>query len=268
MNIISSSKNPVIKEVKSLKNRKSREEKKLFFIEGIKITEEALKENAEIVRVIVSEEFVSREDSVHLMKTIESRGCKCFILPEKLFKEISDTETPQGIMAVLRTRHFGIDEIVRENASLVILDAVQDPGNMGTIIRTADAAGFDGIIMSKGCVDVYNPKVIRATMGSIFRVPFNFSENLTDTIRILKSKDIRVIAAHLKGDKNYFELDMDGNIAVVIGNEANGISDDVTVLADELVRIPMVGRTESLNASVAAGLLMYEVLRQRWNKKN
>jgi TrmH family RNA methyltransferase len=264
MNFVSSSKNPVIKEVRSLKNRKSREEKKLFFVEGIKIIEEALKENAEIVRVLVSEEFVSREDSVPLMQIIESRGCKCFIIPGKLFKEISDTETPQGIMAVVRTKHSGIDEIIHQNSSLVILDTIQDPGNIGTIIRTADAAGFDGIIISKGCVDIYNPKVIRATMGSIFRMPFHFSENLVDTIRILKSMDIRVIAAHLKGDKNYFELDMSGNIAVVIGNEANGIRDDVSVLADDLVRIPMAGRTESLNASVAAGLLIYEVLRQRW----
>ncbi|HHW48412.1 MAG TPA: 23S rRNA (guanosine(2251)-2'-O)-methyltransferase RlmB [Clostridiaceae bacterium] len=267
MNYISSSKNPLIKEVKSLKKRKCREDKNLFFVEGIKITEEALKENAEIVRVLVSEEFVSKENSAPLMRAIESRGYKCFILPEKLFKEISDTETPQGIMAVVRAKHSGINEIIHENSSLIILDAIQDPGNMGTIIRTADAAGFDGIIISRGCVDIYNPKVIRATMGSVFRVPFHFSENLADTIRTLKSRDIRVVAAHLKGDKNYFELDMKGKIALVIGNEASGISDEVTVLADDLVLIPMAGRTESLNASVAAGLLMYEVLRQRWNKK-
>jgi len=267
MNFISSNNNPVIKEVKSLKNRKFREEKKLFFIEGIKITEEALKENAEIVRILVSEEFVSREDSAPLMQRIESVGYKCFIIPAKLYREISDTETPQGIMAVVKVKHFGIDEIIREKSSLVILDTIQDPGNMGTIIRTADAAGFDGMIISKGCVDIYNPKVIRATMGSVFRMPFNFSEDLTDTIKVLKSKNIRVIAAHLKGDKNYFELDMKGNIAVIIGNEANGIRDDVSALADDLVRIPMAGRTESLNASVAAGLLIYEVLRQRLHGK-
>lgn len=137
---------------------------------------------------------------------------------------------------------------------------------MGTIIRTADAAGFTGIIVSQGCVDVYNPKVLRSTMGSIFHIPLFFSDNLGETIQILKSKGTKIYAAHLKGTSNYFQLDMHNDTAIIIGNESKGISAEIAALADELVKIPMIGKAESLNASVAAALLMYESVRQRINQ--
>lgn len=149
--------------------------------------------------------------------------------------------------------------------NIVILDSIQDPGNMGTIIRTADAAGFRGIIISKGCVDPYNPKVLRTTMGSIFHIPLHLCDNLKKTLTEIKASNIRIYATHLKGSKNYYETDMTGNVAIIIGNEANGISNESQLMADELIRIPMPGKAESLNASVAAGLLMYESLRQRAN---
>lgn len=265
MNTITSSQNPLIKETKSLKNRKYREEKKLFFVEGTRLVEEALKENAEIVRVLLSEQQLApKNDHVsRLLHEIRMRNYETFILPERLFKEISDTESPQGIMAVIRIRYYSLDEIIGNSNLFVMLDSIQDPGNLGTIIRTADAAGFTGVIVSKGCVDVHNPKVLRSTMGSIFRIPVCFSSSPAESVRHLVSQGIMVCAAHLEGVVNYFELDMRNNIAIIVGNEANGICEEVACSANILVKIPMVGRAESLNASVAASLLMYESVRQR-----
>lgn len=263
MNLITSNKNSIIKDVKSLKNKKNRDEKKSYFIEGIKMVEEALKEEADITTIFFSDEFILRESTSSLVNIITASKLKYFTIPEKLFKEISDTENPQGILAIVRQKDTILEKIINNNSSLIILDKIQDPGNIGTIIRTADAAGFDGIIISKGSVDIYNPKVVRSTMGSIFRIPVYFSENLVDTIKTIQLKGTKVIAAHLKGNKNYFEFDMSGAIAIIIGNEANGISDDIAALADSLVLIPMAGKTESLNASVAASLLIYEVYRQK-----
>lgn len=259
MNIITSSKNPIIKEVKALKNRKFREQKKLFFIEGIRFVEEALKEKADIVRIFLSQQFYeNRQDFVR--DILES--CEIFVISDALFKEISDTDTPQGVLAVMGMKYYDINNIKSNNNLFIVLDSIQDPGNMGTIIRTADAAGFTGVIASKGCVDIYNSKVLRSTMGSIFHIPLYQCENIIEGLNILKANRIKVYAAHLGGKSNYFDIDMKDNIAVIIGNEANGISDDVAACADELVKIPMPGRAESLNASVAASLLIYESVRQ------
>lgn len=138
---------------------------------------------------------------------------------------------------------------------------------MGTIIRTADAAGMTGVIVSKGCVDVYNPKVLRSTMGSIFHIPICQSQDIFETMDRMKKRGIKICAAHLEGSCDYFDLEYKNNIAIVIGNEANGISEEVKNFADILVRIPMPGRAESLNASVAAGILMYEILRKNIGKR-
>ncbi|MCR4434878.1 MAG: RNA methyltransferase [Clostridiales bacterium] len=263
MNYITSSQNPVIKELKSLNKRKSRGAENLFFVEGLRIVEEALEEGADIVRVLVSQEFTGTAAGKALLKNIRSKSIKLFILANSLYREMSDTKNPQGVMAVIKSKPLSLEEIMVKNKFLVILDSIQDPGNMGTIIRTADAADAGGVIVSKGCVDIYNPKVLRSTMGSIFRVPVFLSADLEDTIKIVKSKGIRVCAAHLNGDISHFQLDRSPKTAFIIGNEANGISDEVAALADILVKIPMPGGAESLNASVAAALLMYEAVRWR-----
>ena len=263
MNLITSSSNPLIKQVKSLKYRKNREEADLFFIEGLRLVGEALKEKADIVKVLVSEQFAKDNDEKDILLQVEAGSYEAFVLPDRLFKEICDTEAPQGILAIVKMKPFCLDDILSGDNHIIMLDSLQDPGNMGTIIRTADAAGFSGVIVTKGCVDLYNPKVLRATMGSIFHMPLCFVEDALDALKLLKSRNIKVYAAHLSGSHNYFELDLKGNIVIIIGNEANGISEEIAASADRLVRIPMFGKAESLNASVAAGLLMYEVLRQR-----
>lgn len=263
MDLITSNKNPVIKEIKALFSRKYREESRLYFIEGIRFVEEALSEKAEIERILISERLPYNKGGEEIIAKVRSAGFNYYSLSEKLFKEISDTESPQGIMAVLKARNWNLPDIIEDRNNILVLESLQDPGNMGTIIRTADAAGITGVILSKGCVDIYNPKVLRSTMGSVFRVPIYISNDLHETIQTMKSKGIKVYAAHLKGNINYFEANFKVNTAIVIGNEANGISDDVAEVSDMLVKIPMIGRAESLNASVAASLLMYESVRQR-----
>lgn len=264
---ISSAQNPLVKEVKSLKNRKNREEKGLFFVEGARLVEEAFSSGAEISRVFVSEQYASSRSNGGT-DLAARQGVDAYILPDKLFKEISDTDNPQGIIAVIKVQKYELEDIIpRPERFFVILDAVRDPGNMGTIIRTADAAGVGGIILSSDCVDIYNPKVLRATMGSVFHIPFFVSPHLNEDIARLKEKGIKVYAAHLKGKTSFYDVPMNEGVAIVIGNEANGISEEIAAASDMLVKIPMPGRSESLNASIAAGLLIYEVVRQRMKPK-
>lgn len=259
----------MIKEVKSLKSRKYRDEKGLFFIEGLKFVREALKEKAEITRIFVSEELAGSPGGKTIIGQIGKIGISAIeppvinILPAKLFNEISDTGTPQGILAVIKMGNHELKREIEEDGLYAVLESIQDPGNMGTIIRTADAAGFSGVIIFKGCVDVYNPKVLRSTMGSIFHIPIFLCDKPYETLEMLKASGIRLYASHLKGNVNYYKVNMEKKAAVIIGNESRGISEKTSSLADALVKIPMIGRAESLNASVAAGLLMYESVRQR-----
>lgn len=271
MKRITSGRNPLIKEVKSLKTKKYREEKGKFFIEGIKLVEEALKERADIRHVFVTDQFLECDKGKAFIShffTGEGPSARIAdrqisVLPECLLAEISDTKSPQGIMAVAGMRHYALDNTMGGNNLFIVLDSLQDPGNMGTIIRTADAAGFTAVIALEGCVDVYNPKVIRSTMGSIFRIPVIHDANPGDTIRNLKSHGIKVCATNPDSGINCFDLDMRDKTAIILGNESKGISMELAASADVSVRIPMLGRTESLNVSIAASLLMYESVRQR-----
>ncbi|HHV29411.1 23S rRNA (guanosine(2251)-2'-O)-methyltransferase RlmB [Acetivibrio mesophilus] len=267
MNYISSAQNPVIREVKALKQKKYREEKGMFFIEGIRFVEEALKEGVQIHKILVSDKLADTTSGSEILEKVNNGGYSVFELPHKLFVEVSDTQNPQGILAVLDIKDYNIEDIWDNKNFFIILDSIQDPGNMGTIIRTADAAGATGVIVSKGCVDVYNPKVLRSTMGSVFHVPICLSEDIFKVMDSMKKRGVKICASHLEGNCDYFELGYKKDIAIIIGNEANGISEEVKNYADVLVRIPMPGRAESLNASVAAGILMYEVLRKNIGKQ-
>lgn len=258
---ITSSQNPLLKELKALRARKYREEKGLYTIEGIRFVEEALKEQAPIKKVIVSEKLETVNGGKALLLKLQTLGIDAVMLPDKLFAEVSDTENPQGVMAMVGMEEKPLDVILYKSDFIVVLDSVQDPGNMGTIIRTADAAGAGGVVLSSGCVDVYNPKALRSTMGSVFHIPVCRNSSLPELTTQLKQQGFKVCASHLQGTVPYYELSKPGKIAIIIGNEANGISDESAELADMLVRIPMPGRAESLNASVAAALLMYEVVR-------
>lgn len=245
------------KDIRSLHRRKIRDEKKKFFVEGIRIVEEAIQEDVNIHYVVISDSFGRHHP---IVQSLVDKGIDIYISKDKMMRELSDTDTPQGIMAVMDYVESlpNLDEDM-----IVILDSIQDPGNMGTILRTADAVFVNRVIVSKGSVDVYNPKVLRSTMGSIFRVPIERTDNLVNSIIQLRHEGYKVIATHLRGEKNHYDVELKNKIAIVVGNEANGVRDEVVSVCDELIKIPMRGRTESLNASVSAGVVMYEALRQK-----
>ncbi len=264
MNYIQSSQNNTIKEIKALHMKKNRDARGLYFVEGIRFVSDAIDNEQDIVSIVISDKLDSLNGGKELIEraTAVCKDCSC--VSEKLFKEISDTQTPQGILAVLKKREFVLDTVIGQGSSVVVLDTLQDPGNVGTIIRTADAAGVSAVILTKGCVDLYSPKVLRSTMGSVFHLPIFEGLYMNETIGLLKQSGYKVIASHLAGQNNYFDEDLTCKSAIIIGNEANGISEETSKLADRLVKIPMPGKAESLNASIAASIMIYEIVRQKY----
>lgn len=262
--MISSTSNSQIKNLIQLQTKASaRKKQKLFVVEGIKIFLEIPAER--IKQVYISEEVLSDKEFIKKIKDkISETGKKyediCITVSSNVFKSVSDTVTPQGIIALVDmvNNDMSVIKSGENNQTVVVLDSLRDPGNMGTIIRTAEGAGISAILMNKECVDIYNPKVTRSTMGSIFRVPVIISEDLKKDIEILKSKGFKIFAGHLNGTDYDKHPDFIGNVGIIIGNEANGISDEIADMADKLIRIPMSGKVESLNAAVAAAILMYE----------
>lgn len=259
--MISSLNNANIKSLIQLqKKSKYRYSNNIFIVEGIKMFNEA-KTNG-LIRAYISESFYKDKSNTSFLENINYD-----IVADNIFKQISDTQTPQGILAVVNMpKHNSLDILKHQNAKILFLEDVRDPGNMGTIIRTAEGAGITGVIISKGSVDIYNPKVIRSTMGSIYRVNFAYVDNFIDTLNIAKQNKVKLYAAHLQGKKYYNEEDYNGKIGILIGNEANGLSNDCVKLADSLIKIPMCGKVESLNVAIASGIIMYEVLRQSNSK--
>ena len=191
-------------------------------------------------------------------------GCRYELISDAVCRHLSDTRTPQGVMALVKKQETPLEEILArdENPCLFLLENLQDPGNMGTILRTSEGAGVSGIIMNRESVDPYNPKVIRSTMGAIFRMPFVIVDDFEDVLCRLKEAGVRTFAAHLDGE-DFYRQDYRGGCAFFIGNEGNGLSEELAARADGRIRIPMKGQVESLNAAVAATVLMYETLRQR-----
>ena len=184
-----------------------------------------------------------------------------------LFRKMSDTQTPQGILTVLRQPEYRLEELITpKNALLIVLEDLQDPGNLGTIIRTGEGAGITGVIMTSRTVDIFNPKTIRATMGSIYRVPFVYVENLTETLQKIHEHGIHTYAAHLKGNTYYDMFSFREPTAFLIGNEGNGLQKETADMAEQYLKIPMEGQVESLNAAIATSLLMYEAHRQRCSR--
>lgn len=183
-------------------------------------------------------------------------------MQDKRFASLSDTINPQGIFAVCEKRTFTL----HDKSFLLLGERLADPGNIGTLIRTAAAAGACGVILSEGSGDIYNPKVIRAAAGAFLRIPVIDSADFPKLIPQLKTEGLTFLAAHLQGAVLPYSLDLRGNLGILIGNEAHGLSDEVSALADFRVKLPMQAGVESLNASVAGGLLLYEVVRQRLQK--
>jgi len=263
MQIISSKDNELVKHIKKLKDKKYRDQSNEYIIEGIKLVGEAIQEKANIKQIIICEDCEKAENiSKELMYEIAKH--ECTYVTNKIFKLISEVQAPQGILAVVGKNNEN-KKINYEEEIIVALDDVQDPGNLGTILRTVDSIGVTQILVSKGTADVYNPKVVRSTMGAIFRIKVIESDDLSKTIKEMKKHKIKVAATSLQTDKSIYDINYE-KTAIVIGNEANGVSDKVLETVDEKIKIPMAGKTESLNASVATAIVLYEAVRQKMTK--
>lgn len=259
--VISSLSNAQMKNLTLLqKKAKERDEQGVFVIEGWKMFEEA-KDAGLLVKAYASESFYHEklQENPDYFADLDYE-----IITDSVFKEISDTKTPQGIMGTVKKAQHSLEHMLQApDACLLLLEDIRDPGNMGTMIRTAEGAGITGMICSNSSVDIYNPKVIRATMGSIYRVPFYQTDDFYATLQDIKEQGIVIFAAHLLGMPYDTEGSFRKRCAFLIGNEANGLSDRAAALADTRIKIPMAGKVESLNAAVAAAILMYEAARQR-----
>lgn len=250
---IDSTSNKIIKSTKKLLERNGRKEAEKFIIEGKRLVNDAVSGGADI-------EFVLVEQGTEISL---SKNILTYELSHKAFSALKSTVNSQGVIAVARMPHkadFSPSE--KDNCLYIYLDGVSDPGNMGTIIRTADATGADGIVVSASCVDVYNPKVVRSTMASIFNVPIYFDDAERSVLKKMKKSGIMVISGSLSGEKSLYDVNFKQRCVAVIGNEANGITNEVIEQSDILIKIPIIGKAESLNAAVACAVIAYERLRQ------
>lgn len=264
--MITSTANAQVKQLIQLhKKAKIRNAQDVFVVEGMKMFREAPRDR--IAKAYVSSSFYEEAERRTLLE-----GLSYEVVEDQVFRAMSDTQTPQGVLCILRQYHYGLEELLGKTGSpksgepsplLLVLENLQDPGNLGTILRTAEGAGVTGVILNRGSVDIYNPKTIRSTMGSIYRVPFLYAEDLQEILGILRQRGIRSFAAHLKGADFYDQENYQGGTAFLIGNESNGLSQELSDFADAYIRIPMEGQLESLNAAVSAAILMYEAYRQR-----
>ena len=262
MQSISSKENELIKHIKKLKDKKERDMSNEYVIEGIKLIQEAIQENVNIKQIVVCDDC---DKTVSISKDLMYEIAKydCIYVTKKIFKYISEVQEPQGILAVIEKNNS--DKDIDYNQDIIVaLDDVQDPGNLGTILRTVDSIGLTQILVSKGTADSYNPKVVRSTMGAIFRIKIIECEDLEKTLKEIKKHKFKVVVTSLQTENSIYEINYNKKV-IVIGNEAKGVEKNIQDLADEKIKIPMLGKTESLNASVATGIVLYEYVRQKWN---
>ncbi|GAB7388396.1 RNA methyltransferase [Bacillaceae bacterium] len=261
--VIESPHNAKIKAWSRLLTRKGREEQRSFLIEGVRLVAEALRTpGVEVTHFLYDkDEAVSSHPLVSLIE--QKRNLTVVRVSAAALRKLTDTQTPQGVVAIVKKPAYSLDRLLRkEELILLLVDAVQDPGNLGTIVRAADAAGIDGIVLGEGCVDLYHPKVVRSTMGSLFHLPV-VSGDLREVIPRLKKERVRILGTSLEAAVPYDRADYGGKIALVVGNEANGVHPEVLRYADEKVKIPIYGKAESLNVAMATSILLYEARRQR-----
>lgn len=262
--MITSSANARVKQVVQWQTKaKERRRDKVFLAEGIKMFEEAPEEAVrEVYLSLETEEKLGAQADGRLWGKLQRTGYET--VSSEVFAKMSATQTPQGILTVLQQPEYSLEDLLKKpNPLFVVLENLQDPGNLGTILRTGEGAGITGVIMSNNTVDIFNPKTIRATMGSVYRVPFVYTEDLGEVIKKLHANGIHTYAAHLQGEDFYDSFSFAEPTAFLIGNEGNGLTRETADSAESYLKIPMEGQVESLNAAVATALLMYEAHRQR-----
>ena len=241
-----------------------RREENKFVVEGVCLFEELLKCPKKIKSVFYSFKLSKNKKAVELLNKAKTKKIQCWLISDDLMDDLSDTCTPQGVIAIADMFEYKIDDLLCiDKCILLLVDRIQDPGNLGTIIRAADAFKSTGIILSKGTVDLYNPKTIRASMGSIFHIPIITSANIISVINTIKKYNITILASSPKSDLAIDKVSLTSSIGLIIGNEAEGISKEVVILSDKKIKIPIPGSAESLNAAASSAIMLYEVSRQR-----
>lgn len=263
--ITSTSNNKIKNLSKLIKTAKERKKQDVFVVEGIRMFMEIPKELH--IETFATESFYEKNKALF-------NGLDFELIADHIMESVSDTKTPQGVISLVKRQHYDLEQVCGassymkelgvEKPLVMALENIQDPGNLGTILRTAEGAGVTGILMSKDTVDIYNPKVVRSTMGSIFRIPFCYVENLTFVVDELNRQNYNTYSAHLQG-KTFYDYDYAVSTIFCIGNEGNGLSDELSETTKHKIRIPMRGKVESLNAATASTVLMYEAMRQREN---
>jgi TrmH family RNA methyltransferase len=259
VNAVNSPSNALLKRIRSLHERKFREKERLFLIEGVRAVDEAFKKNLNVRDVLVSERFLDE----HADELAAFELDHVTVVDERLFKESAMTTTPSGILAVAEMPLFKMDELFKQNKPLVVVNAVQDPGNLGTIMRTALAASAGGMILIRGTVDPFNPKVVRSAMGSLFALPIVWDVAYEQAMDELRRRGIKIIACDASADRYIFDIDLTGSIALVFGNEGNGFAAGQLEQVDEVVSIPMNPQSESLNVAMSAAVALFNVVQQR-----
>lgn len=252
--------NPVVKAAAELKQKKYRTQNGLYLAEGLRTAEEAV-----AYKAVETLFYVATDDerTMRLLEDAAAQNIKLVCVSENVMKKIADTETPQGIIAVCKMRQPKLENLLASGKMLLVLDRVGDPGNIGTMLRTADAAGVGGLVLLKGCADIYAPKTVRSSMGSLFHIPVLSGVSEQEFVSAAKKAGYDLLVTCLDGADNLYKADLSGRIAFVMGNEAGGVSESLLEKADKRVYIPMAGRAESLNVAMAAGIVMFEALRRK-----
>jgi len=259
MEMITSKDNNKIKYIRLLNSKKGRNSDHAFVAEGIKFVNESLTEKVDIEFVLISNHILEKKETNDLVEALNKSGINFYVCEDGIFNSVSETINSQGILAVVSKLEQKKEKILENYKFIVLCDRIQDPGNLGTIIRTSDAFGSAAVILNKGCVDVYNPKVIRASAGSMFRVPFIIGDETTEIINYLKQARYKIVSTVINSDYSFDDVEKSEKICVVIGNEGQGVSEEIRESSDINITIKMDGRAESLNASIAAGICIYEI---------
>lgn len=266
-NIIRSVNSPKVKQWAELLTKKGRDKQGKFLIEGIHLVQEALLSGARFEALIYSLER-GLPDEIEMGKMGNRRPVEIFGVVEAVLAKITDARSPQGVCAVIEKPKIVLETLLKSDPSLAVLvDGVQDPGNLGTIIRSADAVGAEAVILGQGTVDVYNPKTVRSTMGSLFHIPV-VEADLPQLLRSMQSEPVQIVNTSLQAQMSCYEADFTRRTWFLVGNEADGVSAEAAQYADTHIKIPMLGKAESLNVAMASTVLLYEALRQRYFSTN
>ncbi|MDD2481189.1 MAG: RNA methyltransferase [Lutispora sp.] len=267
MRIITSNQNKIVKYAKSLQLKKHRESTGEYLLEGIKLLKEAVKYDGVLSSLLYYYKAFNNPEIQEIINLCVEKKIPIYELEEKPFTDISETKTSQGIIGIGKKRSYDMDSLLREKSfNIILLEEVQDPGNLGTIIRTADACGFDLVVLSKGCADIYSGKTIRSTMGSIFHIPIMSDIDLEPMLSMFEEMGVLTLATVPHGGTPCHDIEYADKNAILIGNESKGLPDNLIDMIKAKASIPMIGRAESLNAGVAASVMMYEIMRYKLKK--